>query len=311
LIRDSAALDRIRSLVIPPNWTNVWICPSPRGHVQATGRDAKGRKQYLYHAKYRAFREETKFGRMSLFGRALPKLRARVSRDLRKQGLPREKVLAAVVRLLDVTRIRVGNDEYARHNGSFGLTTLRDRHARVNGTRIQFQFKAKSGKECSVSVDHPRLARVVKHCRDLPGYDLFQYMDESGARVPVDSAMVNEYLREATGADFTAKDFRTWHGTVCAMAFLAERENPAGQTAIKRNIVAALKLVAGELSNLPSTCRKHYVHPGVLEAYADGALSRYASPAGQGTRSSGLSASERAVMKFLTALASPRLRRAA
>jgi DNA topoisomerase-1 len=188
---------------------------------------------------------------------------------------------------------------------------MRDRHARVRRGTVEFQFKGKSGKECSVSVDHPRLARVVKHCRDLPGYELFQYLDDSGERVPIDSAMVNQYLREATGSDFTAKDFRTWHGTVHALAFLAECEKAESPTAVKRSIVAALKLVAGELSNLPSTCRKHYVHPGLLEAYAEGRLERYGLSAGGRRRASGLSDAERAVMKFLAALAPPRLRRAA
>jgi DNA topoisomerase-1 len=297
-VRDATTLARIRALVIPPNWRDVWICPSSRGHIQATGRDARGRKQYLYHARYRVFREQTKFGRMAIFGRALPRIRSRLARDLRRPGLTREKVLATVVRLLDMTRIRVGNEEYARENGSYGLTTMRDRHVRVRGSTVQFRFRAKSGKECSITLDHPRLARVVKRCRDLPGYELFQYVDDSGSRVSVDSNMVNDYLREITGEEFSAKDFRTWHGTVRAMAHLSDCGEGGSETAIKRNVVAALKQVAEELGNLPSTCRKYYVHPGLVDAYSEGVLARYTAVRSVG-RSNGLSGFERGVMSFL------------
>jgi DNA topoisomerase-1 len=269
-----------------------------------TGRDALGRKQYLYHPKYRAFRERDKFSRMVTFGRALPKIRSRVARDSAKSGLPREKVLAALVRLLDMTRIRIGNEEYVKQNGSFGLTTMRDKHIRVRGGTLNFDFRAKSGKQWSMAVDHPQLARIVKRCRDLPGYELFQYIDESGERVSVDSTMVNDYIREITGEDFTAKDFRTWHGTVRAAAHLSGCEDAASETAIKRNVVAALKLVAGELGNQASTCRKHYVHPMVVEAYTMGTLNQDLVVTTKRTQQRGLDANERCVLNFLTRLAS-------
>jgi len=269
-VRDPETLSRIRSLAIPPAWTDVWISAAPNGHLQATGRDARGRKQYRYHPRWNAVRDEEKFGRMLAFGRALPRIRARTAEDLRRPGLPREKVLAAVVRLLEATLIRVGNDEYARQNRSFGLTTLRDRHARVEASRIRFQFRGKSGVEHSVQVVDRRLARVVKRCQDLPGQELFQYVDEEGQRHAVESADVNAYLREITEDDFTAKDFRTWAGTVLAAQALQALEEVDSEVQARRNVVRAIESVAARLGNTPSVCRKCYVHPAVIDAYLDG-----------------------------------------
>src|SRR6476469_1175424 len=221
-VTSKAHLARIRSLVIPPAWTDVWICPNPRGHLQATGRDARGRKQYRYHPRWRVVRDGNKYGRLITFGRALPKIRRRTDADLRRSGLPREKVLAAVVKLLEKTFIRVGNDEYARTNRSFGLTTMRDAHVRVAGAKVRFMFRGKSGVEHALELNDRRLARIVKQCRDLPGQELFQYVNEHGRRQDVNSADVNTYLREITGTDFTSKDFRTWSGTVLAVTALRD-----------------------------------------------------------------------------------------
>ncbi len=271
-IRDRAVLDRIKALGIPPAWTDVWISPDPRGHIQATGRDDKGRKQYRYHPRWREVRDETKYGRMMAFGAALPAIRERTDRDLRLPGLPRAKVLAAVVRLLETTRIRVGNEEYARANESFGLTTLRDGHAEIVDSRVTFRFRGKSGKEHVVDVRDRRLARIVKQCQDLPGQELFQYVDDDGDLQTVDSGDVNAYLREITGEDFTAKDFRTWAGTVLATIALREFETFDSATQAKRNIVQAIDTVAERLGNTRAICRKCYIHPAVLDAYLDGSL---------------------------------------
>ena len=270
--RDEATLRRIRALAIPPAWTEVWICPDPDGHLQATGRDDRGRKQYRYHPRWRAVRDETKYGRMIAFARALPALRAAVARDLARPGLPRRKVLATVVRLLETTLIRVGNDEYARANGSFGLTTLRDRHVAVDGRSVQFAFRGKSGIRHTVELEDPRLASIVRRCRDLPGQELFQYVDDDGQVRDVDSGDVNDYLREVTGQDFTAKDFRTWAGTVLAALALEEFEAVDSRAQAKKNVVRAIERVAERLGNTPSVCRKCYVHPAVLDAYLDGTL---------------------------------------
>jgi DNA topoisomerase-1 len=267
---DEATLKRIRALVIPPAWTEVWICADPNGHIQATGRDARGRKQYRYHARFRALRDETKYEKMFDFAAALPRLRARCERDLSRAGLSREKVLAAVVRLLEQTLIRVGNEEYSRLNQSFGLTTLRDGHARIRGASIAFHFRGKSGKEHAVSISDRRLAKIVKRCRDLPGDELFQYLADDGTRHTIDSADVNEYVRSATGADFTAKDFRTFAGTVLAAWALAERGPATSQAGSKKHIVAAIKSTAERLGNTPAVCRKCYVHPAIFEAYLRG-----------------------------------------
>jgi DNA topoisomerase I len=265
-------LERIRKLAIPPAWTDVWICPVPNGHLQATGRDARGRKQYRYHPEWRNVRDETKFGRMILFGEALPKMRERIEQDLGQRGLPRTKVLAAVVRLLEITLIRVGNREYMKQNNSFGLTTLRDGHVDVAGAKIRFEFRGKSGKEHSVEIQDRRLARVVKKCRDLPGQTLFQYLDEAGERQKVLSEDVNTYLREISGEDFTAKDFRTWGGTVLMLAALLSIGACESEKEANRAVVQAVKDVAANLGNRPAICRKYYIHPVVIETFVRGEL---------------------------------------
>ena len=271
-VKDAALLARIRSLAIPPAYTDVWICSSHTGHIQATGRDARGRKQYRYHAKWREARDETKFGRVLAFSEALPRMRRRVEQDLSKQGLPSEKVLATVVRLLDCTGIRIGNDEYARANRSFGLTTLQDRHVEISGSNIRFDFKGKSGKNHSVSLNDRRLARIVQRCQDIPGEDLFQYIDEEGVRQTISSGDVNDYLREIAGQDFTAKDFRTWSGTKLAVAALAEIGEWTSHRQVKPNILRAIERVADQLNNTRAVCRKYYIHPGVLDAYTAGTM---------------------------------------
>jgi DNA topoisomerase-1 len=271
-IRDKEVLGRIKSLVIPPAWTNVWICPRANGHLQATGRDAKGRKQSRYHPRWREVRDETKYERMRLFGEALPIIRERVEQDLTLPGLPREKVLATIVRLLETTFIRIGNEEYAKENHSYGLTTLRNKHVDVEGATVRFKFKGKSGKQHVIDLSDRRLARIVKKCMDLPGYELFQYIDEDGSLHTVDSSDVNEYLRGITEQPFTAKDFRTWAGTVLACLALREFEICDTQTQAKKNVVEAIKKVAERLGNTPAVCRKCYVHPTVLETYMTGEL---------------------------------------
>ena len=271
-VRDRDTLRRIRSLAIPPAWSDVWICPLANGHLQATGHDARGRKQYHYHPRWRAVRDETKYDRLIAFGLALPCIRARVEQDLAQPGLPRGKVLATVVRLLEITLIRVGNEEYARTNGSFGLTTLRNRHVSVEGESVRFSFRGKSGVRHSIRVDDRRLARIVRRCQDLPGQELFQYLDDDGTPRDLDSADVNAYLREIAGQEFTAKDFRTWAGTVLAARALQEFESFDSQAQAKRNIVAAIESVSKRLGNTTAVCRKCYVHPAVLNAYLDGSL---------------------------------------
>ena len=271
-VRDRDTLRRIRSLVIPPAWADVWVCPAPNGHLQATGKDARGRKQYRYHPRWREVRDETKYHRMIAFGQALPKIRARAEKDLALPGLARAKVLATVVRLLETTLIRVGNEEYARANGSFGLTTLRDRHVQVEGAQVRFTFRGKSGVRHDVAVSDRRLARVVRRCQDLPGHELFQYLDGEGQAHTVGSADVNEYLHEVAGEEFTAKDFRTWAGTVLAARALQEFRAFDSQAEAKHNVVAAIESVAKRLGNTKAVCRKCYVHPAVIDAYLDGSL---------------------------------------
>ena len=272
LVRGAADLKRIRALAVPTAWIDVWICRDPKGHLQATGRDARGRKQYRYHADWRACRDENKFERMQAFAAALPKIRARTAADIAKEGLPREKVLATVVQLLEKSLIRVGNEEYAKTNDSFGLTTMRDKHVDVKGSTLRFEFRGKSGKRHSVGVNDRRLARIVKQCRDLPGHELFQYIDDDGLRQDVNSADVNAYLHEITAEEFTAKDFRTWSGTVLAVAALRDFEKPASMNQAKKDVVKAIEAVAGVLGNTPAVCRKSYIHPALLDSYMDGSM---------------------------------------
>ncbi len=271
-VRDAETLTRIRSLVIPPAWTQVWICPLASGHIQVTARDARGRKQYRYHAKWRQVRDENKYEKLAAFGRALPWIRRKVHRDLSLPGLPREKVLAAVVRLLESTFMRIGNEKYARDNGSFGLTTLRDQHVRISGPNIKFKFRGKSGKHHDIELSDRRLADIIRRCRDLPGYELFQYLDEDGQARILDSADVNDYLRAIAGEDYTAKDFRTWAGTVLATLALQEFEKFDSATQAKRNVVRAIEAVARQLGNTASICRKCYIHPYVIDSYLDGTM---------------------------------------
>ena len=271
-VTNQADLARIRSLVIPPAWEDVWISTDPNGHLQATGRDARGRKQYRYHPKWRVIRDETKFYRLIGFAKALPVIRRRTNADLRRRSLERQKVLALVVQLLEKTLIRVGNDEYAKQNRSFGLTTLRDTHVDVRGGRLRFVFRGKSGVEHEISLDDRRLARIVKVCREMPGYDLFQYYDEKGDRRPIGSADVNAYLKEISGEDYTSKDFRTWAGTVLAAELLRQCEAFNSETEGKRNIVRAVESVAQRLGNTKAVSRKCYIHPAVLDSYLDGSL---------------------------------------
>ena len=280
-IRDKEPLQRIRALAIPPAYADVWICANPRGHLQATGRDARQRKQYRYHAQWRALRDHGKFDRVLAFGAALPALRRRVRRDLARPGLPREKVLALVVRLLDDTLIRIGNEGYARDNKSYGLTTLRSRHVRAERGRLRFAFRGKSGQEQEVELSDRRLARIVRRVQQLPGQRLFQYLDDDGQRQPIDSGEVNDYLHEACGEDFSAKDFRTWGGTVNAAGVLARTPLPetGGERATRSALAAAIKEVAAILGNTPAVCRASYIHPLILQGWQDGSLQRAIAPA--------------------------------
>jgi DNA topoisomerase-1 len=305
-VHEEQTLKRIKALVIPPAWTDVWITTDPRGHLQATGRDAKGRKQYRYHPRWRAVRDETKYERMLAFGRALPTIRARVDHDLARPGLPREKVLASVVRLLEMTLIRVGNEEYARENHSYGLTTLRNRHLAVQGSQLRFSFRGKSGKHHDVSLRDRRLARVMRRLQELPGQELFQYLDEDGTRASIDSDDVNAYLREIAGQDFSAKDFRTWAGTVLCAVALRELGAVSDETQAKRNVVQVVKQVAQQLGNTPAVCRSCYIHPTVIEAYLAAAADEqpFADVLGReleaaATADSPLSTDEAAVLDFL------------
>ncbi len=309
-VRDLEMLRRVRHLAIPPAWTDVWICPSPDGHVQATGRDARGRKQYRYHPRWREVRDETKYARMLSFARALPALRARVDEHLARPGLPREKVLATLVRLLETTFIRVGNEEYARQNKSYGLTTLRDDHVDIRGSTLRFNFRGKGGKRHEVGITDARVARIVRRCQELPGQELFQYVDDDGTVRTVDSDDVNAYLREVTGEDFTAKDFRTWAGTVLAALALQEVRTFRSATEAKKNVLRAIEAVARQLGNTPAICRKCYVHPGVIEAYMDGATLGALRPQTERRMRAalrGLRPEERGVLRLLRR----RLRRAA
>jgi DNA topoisomerase I len=299
-IRDREEIRRIRALAIPPAWTSVWICPHVDGHLQATGRDARGRKQYRYHPRWHEVRDETKYGRLFHFGSSLSRIRERVDADLSRPGLPREKVLATIVRLLETTLIRVGNEEYARANGSFGLTTMLEHHVKVEGAKLNFRFSGKSGKSHAIQVIDRRLARLVKRIQDLPGQDLFQYLDEAGEPQPVSSADVNEYLRLIADQDFTAKDFRTWAGTVLAACYLATSGAFDEEVASKAAVTRAVEGVAKQLGNTAAICRKCYIHPSILGAYQDRKLfDRWIKESGEAVTVEGLSPEESALLRFL------------
>jgi DNA topoisomerase I len=300
-IRDPAALRRIKSLAVPPAWRAVWICPYANGHIQAVGRDARGRKQYRYHPRWREVRDEAKYGRMLLFGSVLPRTRARVQHDLALPGVPRERVLAALVRLLETTLARVGNVEYAKGNKSFGLTTLRDRHARVKGRSVELDFRGKHGIAHHLEIRDPRLARIVRACQDIPGQELFQYVDEAGERHAVGSQDVNDYLREIAGEEVSAKDFRTWAATNLAAVALRECTAAESEAAAKRNVLRTIEAVAKLLGNTPAICRKCYIHPAVLDGYLDGSLlaAMAAESGGDDSDVVGLKRDEARVIGFL------------
>lgn len=268
-ITRSEELNRIKSLAVPPAYSDVWICPIPNGHLQATGRDARGRKQYRYHKRWREIRDETKYGRMIAFAQSLPAIRKRIEHDLARPGLPREKVLATVVQLLETTAIRVGNDEYAKDNGSFGLTTLRNKHAKVDGSTVRFSFRGKGGVRHAIDLRDRRLARIVRQCQDLPGQQLFEYVDDEGVTRAIDSTDVNDYIRGISSDDFSAKDFRTWLGTVTCASLLADQELAQTQTERKQQLTAVIADVAKRLGNTPAVCRKCYVHPHVVDTYLE------------------------------------------
>jgi len=271
-ILDETRILRLNRLAIPPAYADVWICPSPNGHLQATGRDARGRKQYRYHERWREERDENKYEKMVIFGQALPRIRRRLNRDLKRRGLPREKILATVIQLLEKTFIRVGSEEYAKENKSFGLTTMRNRHVEVKGAKVRFRFRGKSGQEHDIDTEDRRVARVIRQLQDLPGQKVFQYLDEKGERHHVTSDDVNEYLHEITGEAFTAKDFRTWAGTVMTAMALQAQDAFENKSQAKKNVKDAITAVAKVLGNTPAVCRKCYVHPAVLESYLDGNL---------------------------------------
>ncbi len=273
-VTDEKTLARIKAIAFPPAYTKAWFCPQTNGHLQATGYDAKGRKQYRYHAKWRSARDETKYDRMLEFGDALPGIRARIDHDLSLSGLPREKVLASVVQLLQETRIRIGNEEYVRQNNHFGLTTFRNKHVKVDGATLRFKFTGKSGKKHDIDLKDRRVARVVQKCQDLPGQDLFEYVADDGSLHNVTSGDVNDYLKEIAGDDFTAKDFRTWAGTILCALSLAAFEAYDTKAEAQQNVVEAIKAVSERLGNTPSVCRKCYVHPAVLDAYLDGSMAQ-------------------------------------
>lgn len=298
LIDDETTLARIRSLAIPPAYRDVWISKNAKGHIQAVGRDARGRKQYRYHAQWTMVRDAAKFGKLLIFAQALPQIRARVEHDLALSGLPKEKVLAAIVRLLERTLARVGNKEYARTNKSFGLTTLRNRHVRVKGRKIVFDFRAKHGIQRHIDLEDQRLARIVKKCQELPGQDLFCYLDEDDMPRNIASEDVNTYLRDITGKEITAKDFRTWAGTKLAVVALRHIGGFTNKGGAKKNVLRAIEAVAKMLGNTPAICRKCYIHPAVLDGYAEGKLDSLLKP-GRGRAGRGLGADEVVLVRFL------------
>jgi DNA topoisomerase I len=310
-VNDPETLARIRSLAIPPAWVDVWICPIPNGHLQAVGRDARGRKQYRYHPRWRQVRDEAKYERLIEFARAIPEIRRRVARDLSAEGLPKEKVIATVVRLLDTLWIRIGNPEYARENDSFGLATMLDEHVRIRGAELRFEFQGKGGKAHTLVLEEPRLARIVKRLRSLPGQELFQYLDDEGVQLGIGSDDVNEYLRETTGQDFTSKDFRTWAGTVLCATALRRAGSFRSEREAKRKVTRGVEAVAGQLGNTPAVCRASYIHPDVIDAYLDGSL--LSSHASGGARRSryGLRRDERWVLGLLRRRARRGARRSA
>jgi DNA topoisomerase I len=299
-LRDRREVDRIKALAIPPAYTDVWISPIANGHIQATGRDARGRKQYRYHARWRAVRDESKYHRLVDFGRALPAIRKAVANDLQSAGLSRRKVLAAIVAIMDSTGVRVGNEEYVRANGSFGITTLRARHASIQGSKLRLRFRGKTGREHSIALDDRRLVSIVRRCRDLPGEDLFGYVDDSGAVSAVSSDDVNAYLHDVAGGDFSAKDFRTWIGTVECIAVLAEPADNAGEA--KHRVAEALARVAARLGNTPAVCRKAYVHPAVIETYLRDLHLSAANRASAASRADTLSREERIALRLVRRL---------
>jgi DNA topoisomerase I len=299
VITDEVVLNRIKNLVIPPAWEKVWISPDRRGHLQAVGYDKKGRKQYLYHPEWNVLRNEKKYSRLLEFSKALPKIRKKIESDLKKKELPREKVLAIVVKLIEFTRIRIGNKEYTRLNQSYGLTTLRNKHVTIKGKHVIFKFRGKSGKEHEVDVESPRLARLVKRCREIPGYELFQYFDQDGNKQVVDSGDVNDYLKEISGKEFTSKDYRTWGGTVLALKHLHAMGPANSQTELKKNIVSVIKEVAGNLNNTTAICRKYYIHPTVFDAYETGLLFEIMKKARPDRNETGLDKEEKALTLIL------------
>lgn len=304
-LKNKAEIDRIRKLAIPPAWTNVWICTNENGHIQATGFDIRGRKQYRYHTMWNTLRNETKFHRMFEFGRILSSIRLKLEEDLAKKELSDEKVLATVVSLMERTYIRVGNDEYEKSNGSYGLTTLKDNHVQINGDKIFFSFKGKRGIAHKITLKNKRLARMVKQCRDVPGKELFQYYDAEGTKKPIDSGMVNRYVKDASGGDFTAKDFRTWAGTLNMIRAFKSIGESESETDCKKKIVAALDEVSKQLGNTRTICKKYYVHPGIIRLYEEKNLLKYLSELDkieQPDDLAGLTSEERVLMKILKQL---------
>jgi len=304
-VTDEKQLDRIRKLAIPPAWTEVWICPKASGHIQATGYDARGRKQYRYHPLWHELRNETKFHRLFEFGKLLPTLRLQLEEDLARKDLCEQRVIATVISLMERTFIRIGNNDYEKQNGSYGLTTLKDRHVRIEGDQLRFCFSGKKGIPHDISLKSRRLARSVKACRDIPGKELFQYLDAEGNRRPIDSGMVNQYIREATGGDFTAKDFRTWAGTLHALRAFRRLAPAETEAAVRKNTLSALDSVSEALGNTRTVCRKYYVHPGILRLYEENALQPYLNELEAieaPDHLSGLTSEERVLLKILKEL---------
>lgn len=305
LVSDEEILERIKKLAIPPAWTNVWICKKDNGHIQATGYDVKGRKQYRYHPHWEVLRNETKFHRLYEFGKILPSIRLQIEKDLSKKELSEEKVLATVVSIMERTFIRVGNDDYEKLYGSYGLTTLKDKHVKVNGHTVQFSFKGKKGIYHNITLRNRKLARLVKMCRDIPGKELFQYFDEAGERHSIDSGKVNRYIKEASGGDFTAKDFRTWAGTLHILQTFCAMDDPSCESECKKNILAALDEVSHKLGNTRTVCKKYYVHPGIIRLYEEQSLNKYLKQLDaieKDDQLSGLTSEESVLMKILKEL---------